>query len=68
MSEPPARNCNGGPHGAAWCGAPATVVCTERAGFPFPMQWYACDDPAHQEGGSTESIAEWFERIRGGAS
>lgn len=57
-----ARPCNGGPHGTAWCGKPATVVCTERTINRLPLQWYACDELAHQEGANTEPIAEWFAR------
>jgi hypothetical protein len=55
----PARKCNGGPHGVGWCGKPATVVCTQSDG----LQWYACEDAAHQEGAKTEPIAEWFARL-----
>jgi len=58
------RLCNGGPHGQ-WCGAVATVVVTEKIADPLPaLQWYACDDVAHHEGGSTEPIAQWFVRVR----
>jgi hypothetical protein len=59
MSRHPQRNCNGGPHGKAWCGELATVVCTAEDG----MQWYACDDRDHQEGAKTQPIGEWFARI-----
>jgi hypothetical protein len=55
----PHSKCNGGPHGVGWCGKLATVVCTQADG----LQWYACDDAAHQEGAKTERIAEWFARL-----
>jgi hypothetical protein len=55
----PNRQCNGGPHGKAWCGKPATVVCTATDG----LQWYACDELAHQERAATRPIAEWFAEL-----
>lgn len=67
--EYPQRYCNGGigPASSRGCGALATVVCTERGAprpVPLPgLQWYACDDPRHQAGGSTEPIAVWFARV-----
>jgi hypothetical protein len=58
------RKCNGGPNGSGWCGKPATVVCTAEEGIgAFRLQWYACDELAHQEGAATEPIADWFARI-----
>ena len=56
------RACNGGPHAVAWCGKPATVVCTARDDGPRPLQWFACDDVEHREGAHVEPIAEWFKR------
>jgi hypothetical protein len=55
------RHCNGGSLGSTWCGLPATVVCSER-GAEHPLQWFACDDPAHQEGATTEPIDPWLVR------
>jgi len=61
MTECNARRCNGGPTGV-WCGKPSTVVVTEAGGGAWPMQWFACDDPAHHgEGNKTEPVAEWFQ-------
>lgn len=61
----PVRYCNGGigpGYTGRGCGAVATVVCTERGARP-PLQWFACDQAEHQEGGSVEAIAGWFERL-----
>lgn len=54
----PDRCCNGGPNGFAWCGRPATVVCTAKDG----LQWFACDNTTHQEKADTEAIDVWFDR------
>lgn len=42
----PYRRCSGG-HVA--CPLEATVVCTLEDGSPSPLQWYACDEPAHRQ-------------------
>lgn len=72
------RECNGGPHAVAWCGKPATVVCTERESScppdvaallgpgAHPLEWFACDDVEHHEGAATTPIAQWFARAQGG--
>lgn len=61
----PERRCNGGPNGSGGCGERATVVCTERKdGAVHPLQWYACDLEAHQEGAHTEPIASFFARLQ----
>lgn len=56
------RRCNGGP-GGPWCGKDATVVCTEGADdAKHPLQWYACDEPAHHRGAHTEPLDAWLAR------
>ena len=54
------RNCTA--HGLVICRTKATVVCTERDGGAHPLQWFACDDPVHQDGAHVEPIADWFTR------
>jgi hypothetical protein len=63
MSEehPPERRCYGGPKPRKWCGKVATVVCSD--GATPPLEWFACDDPTHQQNATTEPIADWFERV-----
>lgn len=56
------RYCNGGPDAETFCGEPASVVCTEVSGHPWPLQWYACDDIEHHGRGKVEPIGEWLER------
>ncbi len=57
----PIRLCNGGPHLlAGWCGKTAT-----RVGNADGLQWFCCDDPAHDEGWPTEPIAVFFVRALG---
>lgn len=51
------RVCSGGPHGEAWCGAWATVVCTA----PDGLQWFACE--LHTEGSVTEPLGPWLARV-----
>ena len=73
----PERPCSGPATltvGGAPCGKLATVVCTARdVAIPSrlrdltkdmgPTQWFACDDPAHQGGVSTEPIEVYFDRL-----
>lgn len=59
----PVRRCNGGPYSGDWCGRVAVVVCTERTDGSMPLQWYACEERAHQNNARTEPIAAWFARV-----
>ena len=60
----PQRFCNGGPHGKAWCGKPATVVCSANPEEHHSLAWYACAE--HTEGAKTMPIEEWFNAIMTG--
>lgn len=61
------RQCNGGPHGKAWCGKPATCVPRDESG----LEWFACD--LHTEGCGTPdrpgtrclSTSEWRQAALG---
>jgi hypothetical protein len=45
------------------CGKPATVVVSRvEEGASAPLCWFACDNPEHHSGGTTEPIGDWFAR------
>lgn len=60
--EVAAPKCAGGLRSRLSCPHLATVICSREplvAGAP-PIQWYACDDPAHQEGAAVRRITKKY--------
>lgn len=60
------RRCNGGPDGP-WCGARATMLCSQvlEPGEPYAThtaQWFACDAHAHDGNATAEPLPDWLER------
>lgn len=62
------RQCNGGPNGVLWCGAPATHVGRDEDG----LEWFCCE--AHSEGAGQRPstrlvlLADWYLLSRIGKS
>jgi hypothetical protein len=77
-SEIPVHHCNGGRRGIWCGAVATVVCTSTRAddgpaglveAFPEldlsglgPLQWYACDNPDHQEDAKIEPFAEWYRR------
>lgn len=67
MTQHPARLCNGGPNGDAWCGLPASHVARDEHG----LEWFCC--AAHTEGAGQRThtrlvpVADWFRQLDGAA-